>query len=434
MRYVLPCSIALCETAILIVFFGRFLGTRYRLKLPYIICYSIFFIANSVVSICIPEYVALLTISAYFLISFTMYRGTVTQRLFCGGLLTAYIFVSENIVMVLLSYITNYPVTEIANHALLYYAGAYASKALLMLLAFVVSGRRKTRVKPAPFTYHLFLLIIIYICVGLSVADIVLVIKSGESATIIYALSEVAFMLLSVLVFFVFEKFQSYAEREAHTAVIEQQLAQNEQMFKLMERQNFEIRSIKHDIANHLTSINKLAASHKYEELQAYIQTYISESLNIVKKSATDNAVLDAMISEKCMRAEDQNIKFEVRADNLKDVRVDPVHLNVILSNALDNAIEACDAFSKVYDDADRYIKLGLKTEHNYLVMRIANSSLPIDIVDGGLPSTSKSDRLSHGFGLVAIQRIVERYGGVLVVEYEDGEFVLMAQIYNEKL
>ena len=429
----LPLTIALCETVVVAVFFGRFLGRKYNSKRIYIICYAVYFALNTLVSIYLPNIVPVLTISAYFAIALILYRGTITQRIFCGGLLTAYSFVTESLVMVLLSFIFGFTLTEIANRPVLYFGGAYASKALLFILAIVVSAKRKTRVKPVPFTYHLFLLFVVYICVGLSIADIMLINQTGEAATILFALSEVAFMLLSVLVFFIFEKFQAFAEREMHTTLIEQQLFQSEKMYNMMEQQNFEIRSIRHDMANHLASISQLADAHHYEELQSYISTYFAESRSVIENPATGKAIVDALIAGKVARAKSEEISLLVQTDALGEVLVNPVHLSIVLNNALDNAIEACCALSAA-DGMRRYIKLGLKTEHDYLVMRITNSSLPVEIIDDEPLPTGKGDKLLHGFGLASIRRVVEKYRGIMFYEYKGGEFVLMAQLFNGKV
>ena len=271
------------------------------------------------VSISIPEYAAMLTIAACFAMPFFIYRGFVMQRVFCGRLLTAYSFVAENIIIIISSFAFSLPVAEIASHQSLYYIGAYASKALALVLAIVVFGRRRTRIVQVPFTYHLSLLIIVCICVGLSVADIMLVIQTNEVAAIIYALSEVAFMLLSVLMLFLFEKFQSFAERELYMAAVEQQLVQNEQMFKLMKSRNYEIRSIKYDMTNHMTGIRKLAEECAYDGVQSYIQTYISESLTAIKKSATGNP---------CIRRPRRAYRLHHAAPGVRDVSS---HFNRIL-------------------------------------------------------------------------------------------------------
>ena len=40
-----------------------------------------------------------------------------------------------------------------------------------------------------------------------------------------------------------------------------------------------------------------------------------------------------------------------------------------------------------------------------------------------GLPATTKADDTSHGFGLRSVRRIVNKYGGTLLIKSEDGMF-----------
>jgi len=423
----------MCETATLVVFFGRFLGRKYNSKLPYILSSALYFVLNMTASTWFKEFVPLLTPLVCFALSLTLYNGTKTQRLFYSGLLVAYIFVAESFVMVALTFAFGRTMLEIAQMTTLFYLGAYSSKVLLLILAFVVSGRRKTRVKPVPFTYHLFLLFIVCICAGLSVGDMVLVAASGEPATLMHLLFETAFLLLSVLVFFVFEKFQSYAEHELQTTMIEQQLAKNELLFETIESQHTEIRAIKHDMVNHLTSIGVLADNGQVAELQDYIGEYIKDSQAVMSPTITGRPSVDAIITEKRLFAEQENIRFGIVFDELSDVLVNPVHLNIILSNALDNALDACRALS-TQPERKRYIELQLKTEPGFLLMRVSNSSPEVSTNDGEFPITSKAEKNLHGFGLASIKRVVERNRGVMFCEYKDGEFVFMAQIFNSKV
>jgi sensor histidine kinase regulating citrate/malate metabolism len=109
-------------------------------------------------------------------------------------------------------------------------------------------------------------------------------------------------------------------------------------------------------------------------------------------------------------------------------ILVSPVHLNIIFSNTLDNAIEAC---RRLPSGAKRYIALELKIEGRSLYIRIKNSSLPVEMADGELPVTSKRDKLRNGLGLATVKRLIEQYAGVMLCEYKDEEFVFFARISN---
>ena len=96
--------------------------------------------------------------------------------------------------------------------------------------------------------------------------------------------------------------------------------------------------------------------------------------------------------------------------------------LCVVLTNLLDNAIEACrriDGYREIrcyvlYDDG--------------LYISIRNTSEPVEIVDGKIP-TSKQDSLSHGFGLMSVGYVLDQLGVEYTFGYQEGWFHFAAEI-----
>ena len=420
--------VSLCNAAVFSIFFSRFLGTRYNSKKLYTAVYSIYFLVNAAFSILMPEAVSLLTIATCFCFPVLLYTGTIVHRVVCGGLLTAYAFVTDSLVMLTSSFIFKYTASALRADAFMYFIGAYSSAVVLLCMTLIITKRRRTSLSATPNKYYLALALIVWICAGLSFGAVSIVEQSGNPAGLAQLLSETAIAALSVLVFFVFESYQVHAEQKEHTALVEQQLLQEEQRFMLIDEQHREVMAIKHDITNHMTSIRELLAELQYDEATKYLNEYIAQTSPVLKRSITGKPSVDVLISGKIAIAESAGIMFEIKSDKLLEVRISPFHLNIILSNAIDNAIEAC---RKLPGGADRYISLGMKTESDNLCIRIINSSLPTKIAAGGLPATSKDDSLHHGYGLSAIKRVVEHYDGAILCAYDNGEFTLYVQIMN---
>ena len=88
--------------------------------------------------------------------------------------------------------------------------------------------------------------------------------------------------------------------------------------------------------------------------------------------------------------------------------------------NALDNAIEGV---ARLGDPQRSSISLVVRRVAGVVSVHVENPC-PDDVtMRGGLPVTTKEDRVSHGFGVRSMRLTVERYGGTLTVLAEGGRF-----------
>lgn len=76
--------------------------------------------------------------------------------------------------------------------------------------------------------------------------------------------------------------------------------------------------------------------------------------------------------------------------NDLSAVKIDLVDLTVIISNTLDNAIEACEKLPV----QDRQIYIQVVLDDNELFYAVRNRSLPVDVSSDRLPVTTKENRL----------------------------------------
>ena len=132
------------------------------------------------------------------------------------------------------------------------------------------------------------------------------------------------------------------------------------------------------------------------------------------------NEVLDVIFTEKSLVCEQKNIRFERIADGEILNFLSASDAYSLLGNMIDNAIEAV---SKVAEPAGRVISMMLRESKGMAFLQVENRYTGEVVFEDGLPVTTKSNTLYHGYGMKSIRSIVEKYGGTLNIRAEDGVF-----------
>ena len=119
--------------------------------------------------------------------------------------------------------------------------------------------------------------------------------------------------------------------------------AQNVQYYQTMEKQHFEVRRLKHDMANHLQAALGLPENQREKYLRELLKAPVfSQTL----KYCGDNTV-NIILSAKAAAMEQKNIEFHVLADIPEELPMEKPDISAVLGNALDNAIEAVEKLPK---------------------------------------------------------------------------------------
>ena len=181
---------------------------------------------------------------------------------------------------------------------------------------------------------------------------------------------------------------------------------------------NAEISRFRHDYTNHLRSILSLIQMNECLQAEEYI-----EKLQKVKYSSskamfyTGNKLADALLADKSAVL-DNNCRIEY--SGIIPSSIENVDLCVILSNALDNAVEACREFT-----SPCAISIFAGEQQGYFVMSIKNPTVRSDKLYD-IPPTSKPEKGQHGMGLHNIESTVKKYDGQMKIKCENGIFELM--------
>ena len=183
---------------------------------------------------------------------------------------------------------------------------------------------------------------------------------------------------------------------------------------------NEEQRKFRHDYRNHLICLQALMIEKQYDDAKQYIQEITHKEILENNKFFTGNQIADAILSDKSANA--AKINTEIKFDGSICDKLPFSDVCVILANALDNAIEACE---KITTSETKVITVQCVFAQNVQIIQISNPVEKDVRIYNNTIETTKNDKASHGIGLYNIMRTVDKYSGEFNISCESKQFVL---------
>lgn len=180
-----------------------------------------------------------------------------------------------------------------------------------------------------------------------------------------------------------------------------------------------ELRRIRHDINGHFTALQGYLDAGDIQGGKRYLADLTDTFQAAAPSIHTGNNALDAILNAKQSLAMSKNITFSTKIRIQQALPIAPRDLCIIFSNALDNAIEACD---RLPPQAEKRIDLLLMEETETLYCKITNTAPLRHSSDF---TTSKIDSINHGFGLSNIREALDNYDATLNIAQNGTLFTL---------
>lgn len=198
--------------------------------------------------------------------------------------------------------------------------------------------------------------------------------------------------------------------------LMEKQVEQQVKHYKKINKLTDDLREFRHDYKNHMICLQSLLNNKQYDEALSYVKSITNQEILDSNKFFSGNQIADAILTDKNELAQKNNCKIIFDGSVSDEISVS--NLCTILSNALDNSIEAC---SKIDSDETQIIDVKCVASELIQIIRISNPNLD----NNAVTETSKADRKNHGFGLSNIRRTVERMDGQMIISSQYPTFVL---------
>lgn len=234
-------------------------------------------------------------------------------------------------------------------------------------------------------------------------------ITADESRVVFFIVAIIAAIIADVGIFLSVLHIAQRAQLKAENELLSRQVEAQEQHYADLTAQYESIRHMRHDIANHLNTMQSLLDSSRSGEAAAYLSELKASSYD-TSLGICEHPVVDAFLHNKMEAAKAAGVEVKARVSLRTGLTVSNVDLIRAFGNLLDNAVEACTGL----DNAQ--VTLTCTQLSGCLVIVTENPS-----PEKPLEKSRRIPELERGVGGRVLKSLAEKYDGSLKQEQKNG-------------
>lgn len=232
-------------------------------------------------------------------------------------------------------------------------------------------------------------------------------------------------MVLSMFIIYatIFLSFNSIIKEYEYR--IEKNQAKLNESFLINELKTYEefVESSKrhrHDLRHHNQIMMGYIKDKDLQGAEEYLKLYEASITDSAMEQYTKNYIANAVLCLYARKAQVEEITFAANADIPQNLAITPPEFGSMLSNILENAIEAC----KRSEYKESFITFNAETQDENLKIEIRNTLSGMVKFENDLPISNKEN---GGIGTKSVLMIVSKYRGM--IHYKQEEDIFITQI-----
>lgn len=337
---------------------------------------------------------------------------------------------SEFVVGMILSVVLNIDISKLQENIFLFAVCTLTSKFLAYSLVLITKVKRLIT-KGENIKHNVLWVFLLPVA---SVLIMFLFLKccylmNDNGFNVITLITSVILAFANIAIFYIIDKQNELIETKEKLLFTEKHINNQVIHYQDLYKYQNEMRIFRHDIRNRLVSLIGLLKQSQTEKAISEMESnlnWINEMNDNIVNSG--NPVIDAILQSKLRDAKEKGISIEIFIRFSADVEIDEIELGIILGNALDNAIEAVE---KIADGENKTIQFKLISTKDRISISIEN---PVkDNVDVNNLSTTKVNKIFHGYGVERIKQIARKYDGFANFTCENSIFTTNINMANIK-
>ena len=233
----------------------------------------------------------------------------------------------------------------------------------------------------------------------------------------VYIVFSVALLMLLLCFYAIFLLMAVSLNRNARLRQENQLLVMQRQRYESLKAAIEEARQARHDMRHQFNQISALAEAGDLENLKSYLAKTVSRIPNL-DMCFCENRAADSVVGYYCAMAKRDEIPFRARLDLPETLPVDEIDMCLVLSNLLENALEA----SLRTAPGRRKIEITACVHADRILLIEVENAFDGEINEkNGVFRSSK--RRENGIGIQSVARIAEKTGGTSTFTHQNGTF-----------
>lgn len=245
--------------------------------------------------------------------------------------------------------------------------------------------------------------------------------EQNSASTVMYTVLTSLFFAMSVILIYFYTEISKSYQRDSKLFLLENNFNTLQEQIAVQQQNSEKTNKIRHDMKNHLTNIRSLIDSGEIAAAVTLLDN-TAENVNNAKAEMIDtgNSFVDAIILSKTAVCREKNIDFSCSVQPLENIKIDAVDLSSLLSNLLDNAVEAAA------QTTEPFVRLTIMKYNAYYTICVENSYKGKEFLkeNMGVLISTKSDKALHGYGTQIISDIAQKYDGNYTWEAQENRFI----------
>ena len=406
-----------------ILFNGSFLARR-KIKKHHIMVILVVWVCTCIYTNSpINQFVKqLLLMLIYIGISEMLYQGTYVVHIFLA--IVGYIFMAaiDTIAINGMCYILGINYNTFIWRKFSYITLTTADKLLAVFLAWLFSHVRKKGSLGKQHSKWIQLTIVFPAVSSIMLAILFYTSPRDEDVSLSIVVFAGILMIANIAMIYVINNIEKATAQEQDLRMLRQQISIQTENYTALKKNYSVQRRATHEFKRHIQVIRDLLDCKEYETTLDYVKQLQADRTINVFSISSNNPVIDVVLNQKHQVAQENNIKMQVKVNDLSSITIRTNELVVLLSNLLDNAVEACLKL----DNGREIVCSILKEDSIYISIR--NTSVSLTIIQGEIPTT-KQDATEHGYGLPAVKYILNQLDAEYAFAYQNGWFQFVAEV-----